>query len=152
MSRLAPVVGCADDKTVLLYASLKDEVPTLKLLESLKCRVVLPCVVSDTELELREYTGPADLRIQGKFSIPEPIGALVADYSTIDVAIIPGMAFDSDGNRLGRGKGYYDRLLAHPCFDNIPLYGLCYDFQMLDHIPSGPHDRKVDHVIVIPTK
>lgn len=137
--------------TVLLYASLPDEVPTLHTIASLPCRCVLPCVVDDVHLQLRQYTGPSDLVVSGRFHIPEPTGPLFTDYASIDLAFIPGMAFDRQGHRLGRGKGYYDRLLAHPAFAHIPKVGVCYDFQLLPSIPVEAHDCLMDQLIVIPT-
>lgn len=140
--------------TVLLYAALPDEVPTLRLIEDL-CRkgwgVVLPCVVGPTELELRLCRKLDDLEVSGPYHIPEPRGPLFTLPSTLDLAIIPGVAFDKAGHRLGRGKGYYDRMLADTAFDNVPKVGLCFDFQLVDHLPVDEHDRPVDRVIVIPT-
>lgn len=113
---------------------------------------VLPCVVDDCNLELRAYTGPADLEVRGRYRIPEPTGPLFTDLAAIDLALIPGMAFDREGHRLGRGKGYYDRLLASPAFSRIPKIGLCFDFQLIDSVDHEPHDVMMDHVIVIPTE
>ena len=99
--------------TVLLYSSLPDEVDThtfIRRWEGRK-RILLPVVVSDSELELRVYTGSSNMR-RGAFNIDEPAGAAFTDYGSIDLAVIPGVAFDRHGNRLGRGRGYYDRLLA----------------------------------------
>lgn len=125
--------------------------PTLPFLDACPCRIVLPCVVDDENLELRLYTSAADLEVRGKYSIPEPVGPLFDDYATIDLALIPGMAFDARGHRLGRGKGYYDRLLAHPAFARIPKIGVCYDFQLVAEVPSMPHDCPMDTLIVVPT-
>lgn len=144
----------------MLYASLADEVPTLGYIADAARttfhgsprRFVLPCVVSDTDMELRLYTGEQDLEVRGKYHIPEPVGPLFTDIEHIDAAIIPGMAFDSDGHRLGRGKGYYDRFLAHPAFRHIPKYGVCFDFQLVSHVPAESHDCIMDHLIVIPTR
>lgn len=130
--------------TILLYHSLPDEVFTHALISE-ACqtkRVLLPTVVGD-HLELHEYS-PTSATHEGAFSIVESEGALFTDYPAIDLAVIPGMAFDSAGNRLGRGKGYYDRLLPHL---TCPLIGICFPFQLLPHIPSEPHDRPVDEVI-----
>ena len=90
---------------------MKDEVQTHAFIEkwSRSKRIILPVVTGD-ELELRVYTGPQDLAI-GSYGIAEPTGAPFTDYETIDLAVIPGVAFDRYGHRLGRGKGYYDRLL-----------------------------------------
>lgn len=134
---------------ILLYASLPDEVPTLRLLEKASShhRIVLPCVTGPSTMELREYTGSADLTM-GAFRIPEPTGRLFVHLSDIELALIPGMAFDAAGHRLGRGKGYYDRFLAQTHMQNVRKWGVCYDFQMLDSIPSDAHDQLVERVLI----
>lgn len=136
-------------RCILLYASLPDEVPTLRLLEQEYPRhhFVLPCVTGPTTMELRAYTHPSHLTT-GAFNIPEPTGPLFTRLQDIGLAIIPGMAFDRQGNRLGRGKGYYDRFLALPQMQQVPTWGVCYDFQLLEHLPAAPHDRPVQRVIL----
>ncbi len=101
--------------TLLLYYSLPDEVNTHEWIDELVAegkQVLLPVVVDDAHMILREYTGKNDLA-EGSFHILEPIGKLYPEsrYPEIEVAIIPGMSFDNEGHRLGRGKGYYDRFL-----------------------------------------
>lgn len=139
---LTPLYQQAD--TILLYHSLSDEVCTHTLIfEACQTkRVLLPTVVGD-ELELHLYS-PTTTVHEGSYSIIESDGPLFTDYDTIDLAIIPGMAFDCAGNRLGRGKGYYDRLLPNL---HCPLIGICFPFQFLDSIPVEAHDRKVDLVL-----
>ncbi|RRD03009.1 5-formyltetrahydrofolate cyclo-ligase [Prevotella sp. OH937_COT-195] len=133
--------------TVLMYYSLNDEVDTHdavdRVLEQGKI-VLLPKVISDTEMELRRYTGPEDLQ-DGFFNIMEPSGELFEDYAGIDLAVIPGMAFDSRNNRLGRGKGYYDRML--PKLVNAYKMGVCFDFQRLPGIPANENDIKMDEIV-----
>jgi len=77
----------------------------------------------------------------------EPTGPLFAPehYGEIELAIIPGMAFDSAGHRLGRGKGYYDRLL--PNLKTAKLTGICFPFQLLEEVPAEAHDISVCKVI-----
>jgi 5-formyltetrahydrofolate cyclo-ligase len=65
-----------------------------------------------------------------------------------DLVLVPGMAFDSSGNRLGRGQGFYDRLLAETSGVKC---GVGYDFQLLEKIPAEPHDAKVDFILT-PTR
>lgn len=72
--------------------------------------ILLPRVTGEGTMELRRYTGPSDLA-QGAYNIMEPTGEVFDNYTDINIAVIPGVAFDKDGNRMGRGKGYYDRLL-----------------------------------------
>lgn len=136
--------------TVLLYHSLKDEVHTHAFIEKWqgKKNILLPVVVGE-DLELRHYTGPKDLRI-GSYGIEEPVGKQFTDYAQLDLAIVPGVAFDPQGHRLGRGKGYYDRLL--PLLPHTYKIGICFPFQYIEHIPVEPYDIPMDEVITLPNK
>lgn len=132
---------------LLLYSALPDEVPTQSLLDELVAQgktVLLPRVVSDTDMELRQYTGMQDLQA-GAFGILEPTGKLFTDYKKIDVAVVPGMAFDKEGRRLGRGKGYYDRFLR--LLPNTYKIGICFSWQLVDHVPTDEHDILMDQVL-----
>lgn len=133
--------------TIMMYYSLDDEVDTHEVIDQLVKagkKVLLPAVISDTEMELRCYEGPKDL-VGGFFHIMEPIGKTFTDYAQIEVAVVPGMGFDSRCNRLGRGKGYYDRFL--PQIPNAYKIGICFDFQKMPGIPADVNDIKVDEVI-----
>lgn len=139
----------ASCEVVMLYSALADEVPTQTLMDELVAlgkTVLLPRVINETDMELRRYTGKQDLQ-EGAYGIMEPTGELFTDYGTIDVAIIPGMAFDAEGHRLGRGKGYYDRFLVR--VPNLYKIGLCFSWQMVDHIPCDQHDIRMDKIIQI---
>lgn len=138
-------------EVVLLYAALPDEVPTQALIAKSEGKTVLLPRVVGNELELRLYTGPDDLVESEDFHILEPTGPLFTDYDAIDLAVIPAMAFDADGHRLGRGKGFYDKFLSHPDCRNLHKTGLCYDFQFVEAVPADDHDVPVDDVIVVPT-
>jgi len=134
--------------TLLLYYPLADEVDVRPLIEDAfenGKRVLLPVCKGD-ELELRLYEGAASLT-EGAFGIMEPTGLLFApeDYPDIQLALVPGMAFDSMGHRLGRGKGYYDRLL--PKLTETRLLGICFPFQLLDVVPAEAHDINVQVVV-----
>ena len=135
-------------QTVLLYHSLKDEVQTHDFIEqwSQHKQILLPVVVGD-ELELRIYEGRQSLRI-GAFGIEEPTGAIFTAYQDISVAVIPGVGFDRNGNRLGRGRGYYDRLL--PRLTHTYKIGICFPFQLIDKIPTEPQDIPMNEVITLP--
>lgn len=96
-------------QTVLLYHSLPDEVYTPGLIAAalrMGKRVLLPVVISRTEMEIREYLPTTEMALSDDFHILEPQGAAFTDYASVDCAIIPGMAFDAQGHRLGRGRGY----------------------------------------------
>lgn len=131
--------------TILLYHSLKDEVDTHGFIEkwSHQKHILLPVVIGE-ELELRTYTGPNDLRI-GAYGIEEPVGTPFTDYAAIDLAVIPGVAFDSRGNRLGRGKGYYDRLLPH--MPTTYKIGICFPFQLVKEVPAETSDIRMDEIV-----
>lgn len=94
-------------QTLLIYSALPDEVQTQSLLDELTeagKTVLLPKVVSSEEMELRRYTGTSSLQ-PGAYGIMEPVGERFTDYATIDIAVVPGMAFDAQGHRLGRERG-----------------------------------------------
>jgi len=133
---------------MLLYYPLADEVDVRPLIREAyrEGKHVLLPVVRGEELELRLYTGEASLR-EGAFGIMEPTGPSVVpeDYDEIELALIPGMAFDRAGHRLGRGKGYYDRLL--PLLAKARLVGICFPFQLLDEVPAEVHDIPVHEVV-----
>ena len=131
--------------TLLLYYSLPDEVNTHDFIRkwSAHKQILLPVVIGD-DLELRHYTGPADLK-KGAYGIEEPVGEPFTDYDSIDLAIIPGVAFDTHGNRLGRGKGYYDRLL--PRLPHTYKIGICFPFQLVEEVPTEAQDVRMDEVL-----
>ena len=136
---------------VLLYHALPDEVNLQRLFESRghglppHTELLLPKVTGPDSMELRRYLSPEHLQT-GAYGIQEPTGPLFTDYDRITLAIIPGMAFDSDGHRLGRGKGYYDRLL--PQLRHIYKIGVCFPFQYFTSpIPTTETDVAMDEVI-----
>ena len=148
-SKVLTSVSWQEASTLLLYYPLADEVDVRPLIQNaFKAgkRVLLPVCKGD-ELELRLYEGEASLSV-GAYGIKEPTGRLYAeaDYPGIQLAIIPGMAFDRAGHRLGRGRGYYDRLL--PKLHAAKLQGVCFPFQVQPVIPVDTHDIAVNEVIV----
>ncbi len=133
--------------TILMYCALDDEVQTQEALDRLVAlgkTVLLPAVINSQDMELRRYSGPQDL-ITGFFNISEPTGELFTQYADIDVAVVPGMAFDSRNNRLGRGRGYYDRML--PKLPQAYKIGICFDFQLLPGIPADANDVAMDEIL-----
>ena len=133
---------------VLIYAALPDEVQTAKFLQRWhgKKQLLLPVVVGN-DLELRIFAGAESLS-PGSFGILEPTEQhAFTDFSAIDLAVIPGVAFTPDGKRLGRGKGFYDRLLSHPAFRHVYKVGVALPHQIVSHLPTAPHDIPLDLVL-----
>ena len=136
-------------KTVCCYVSLPDEVQTgpliMQMLEAGK-RVVVP-KVQGRRLALSEIKDPARELAPGAFGVLEPKGALrPVALERLDLVLVPGLAFDRRGHRLGRGEGYFDRFLARVP-ETTPTIGVCYDFQLVDRLPNEPHDQAVGVVI-----
>jgi len=135
-------------KVILLYHALPDEISLASLLEILHKKenpptLLLPTVKGE-ELILKSYQGIKSLH-PGAYSILEPVGDPFTEYSAIEVAIIPGVAFDKSGSRLGRGKGFYDRLLSQ--LTQTYKIGVCFSCQFVEYLPSEPHDISMDLVI-----
>ena len=134
-----------DAKVLLAYWSLPDEVITHKFVQKWAeyKKIALPVIVGDT-LELRCFGGLSKLEATNSFGVMEPKTEELVDPKEIDLAIIPGVAFDRKGNRLGRGKGYYDRFLSLTTAYKVAVG---YDFQIIDEVPVASFDIPVDIVI-----
>lgn len=147
MSRLLAHPAVAAAKTILMYYSLPDEVNTHDAVNQLVQAgktVLLPRVTDGENMEIRRYHNAGDL-VPGSYGIMEPTGEAYTNYVDIDVAVVPGMAFDAQGHRLGRGKGYYDRFL--PKAAKAYKIGVCFDFQKQETIPTDDNDVTMDYVI-----
>ena len=129
---------------ILIYWSMDDEVQTPAFIEkwSSQKRFYLPSIQGD-DLVVKRYDGT--LKPGQQFGIPEPDGEQVTDLSPITLVIVPGRAFDSQGNRMGRGRGFYDRLL--PQLPHALKAGVCFDCQKLPSVPADDNDIKMDLVI-----
>ncbi len=128
---------------VLLYHSLPDELSTHLFFENSPSdkTYYLPRV-NGLDLEILPYE--RSRMHLGAFRIEEPDGDDTVDISEIDLVIVPAVAYDRAGNRVGRGKGYYDRLLSRSRATTI---GICYDFQLVDEIETDEFDIPVDFVV-----
>jgi 5-formyltetrahydrofolate cyclo-ligase len=139
-------------KIILFYASLRNEVETDRMIKEAQAQgkvIGLP-VVFEKERDLVPFLvkdfpknltlGPYDIR-QPKEEFSNPVS--LAD---IDLVIVPGVAFDERGNRLGRGKGYYDRFLK-TLPEDTPSIGLAFDFQIVDDLPHSSVDLSVKKII-----
>ena len=130
-------------ETIMLYSALPDEVQTQAFLEKwhLKKHIILPTVVGDDIIPVAY--GEDTAFAVGDFNILEPQNEPYT--GGFDLIVVPGVAFDGNGNRLGRGRGYYDRFLCHHL--EVKRIGICFDFQLVDEVPSEPFDIRMDEVI-----
>lgn len=131
-------------KTVAAYWSLPDEVYTHDFVKKWcgSKEILLPVMREGGYLCFKKYTEGCVMNAAG-YNIHEPEGE-ECSLENIDLIIVPGVAFDREGNRLGRGKGFYDRLLHDLAAYKV---GVCFSFQLLDSVPVDPHDVKMDTVI-----
>ena len=107
----------------------------------------LPRVINSTEMEAVKIERLDQSFLKSSFGIMEPAReAPLADMAQIDLILVPGLAFDRYGNRLGHGKGYYDRFLAK-CKKVSYFLGIAYGFQIFDKIPSDPYDIRVKGLV-----
>lgn len=147
-------------RTVAAYVSVGSEPGTRALLDALRARgvrVLLPALLPDNDLDWGEYTGPDSLaRVQhgGKMALFEPSGARLGPdaVTDADVVLLPGLAVDARGMRLGRGGGSYDRVLARleRAGARPRLVVLLYDAEVVAHVPAEAHDKPV-HAVVTPS-
>ena len=135
-------------KNVMFYMSFGGEVDTVDMIKAAQklgktivvpvCgrnRIMRPCVLWDNGTLLR-----------GPYGIREPAHKKPVNLKSLDLVVVPGLAFDKKGRRLGRGKGYYDRFLPK-ISSNCAAIGLAYDFQILPFIPTTKYDAQVHQVI-----
>lgn len=130
-------------RRVLLYHSLPDELSTHLFFEnSPDDKTYYLPRVNGLDLEILPYE--RSRMHLGSFRIEEPDGDDTVDIDDIDLVIVPAVAYDRHGNRVGRGKGYYDRLLSRSRATTI---GICYDFQLFDEFDTDDFDIPVDYVV-----
>jgi 5-formyltetrahydrofolate cyclo-ligase len=132
--------------TVAAYVSVGTEPGTGPLLEALRAvgkRVVLPVLLPDGDLDWAEYDGPSGL-LPARRGLLEPAGRRLGPdaVATADVVLVPALACDARGTRLGRGGGSYDRALGRVPAGTF-VCALLYDGELLDRVPSDTHDRPV---------
>ncbi|MFH0831287.1 MAG: 5-formyltetrahydrofolate cyclo-ligase [archaeon] len=130
-------------KSVLFYASFKNEVSTKNMIyNSLESKIVLLPKIQGNTLSIHRIDYLEEL-CPNKYGILEPREKDAYD-SFVDLAIVPGVAFDNRGYRIGSGRGYYDRLLKEIKPDNI---GFAFSFQVVDSVPYLEYDVPVDTLI-----
>lgn len=149
--RLEPQLRSA--RAILFFAPLVDELDVWPLLEKLlKTPAICALPAFDDATQFYSARRVKNLETDiftGKFGVSEPLlECETIALDRFDLVLVPGMAFDFNGNRLGRGKGFYDRILA--TVSGVKC-GVAYDFQLAENIPVESHDAKVDF-IVTPTR
>ncbi len=133
--------------TVMFYSNYKNEVATWGIID--ECfrtgkRVVLPKTVKESHDIIPCIVTNRSELIQGVYGIYEPDGKNIVNKNEIDIVIIPGVAFDNNGNRIGHGAGYYDRFLKDY---NGTKAGICYNFQVVENAWPDKFDIKMDYLI-----
>ena len=144
--RLFKLQQYSRSKTVMFFVSFNTEVFTHDMIkESLGAKTVLVPKIVNHEIEPSMILDFDNLVQSGKFGILEPIEATKIDLKNIDLVLVPGIAFDIGGHRIGYGFGFYDKFLK-----KVPKaikIGLAFDFQVVDEIPHEEHDVPVDFII-----
>ena len=134
-------------RTLALYSPILNEVFTEEVFaqaRKLGKRVVFPRV-QGSEMQFFEVAGHEELQV-GNFGILEPQGAQSIPIAELDLLVVPGVAFDQSGHRLGYGKGYYDRLLQQR-LPHCRLVGFCFEFQLVASLPAEAHDIRMDLLV-----
>lgn len=150
-ARLLEIQEYQKAQIILFYASCKGEVDTFEMMKQarkFKKMIGLPQVINSTTFVPIRIDNLDDLQI-GPYGIAQPAAAESTRLQPeqIDLVIVPGVAFDRQNNRLGRGKGYYDRFLKSLPGD-VPTIGLAFDFQIVDSLPALTlHDHPVSLVL-----
>lgn len=151
--RVLELPAILDASAVMLYGASPEEADPGLLegaLRDLGKRIAYPRIAGDGQLAIHWVDTP-EVLAEGPFGLLQPTsdapGALLTDLSAI---VVPGVAFDLAGNRLGYGGGYYDVLLADPAGTPMTI-AIAYDEQVFDEVPHGQRDRAVD-ILVTPTR
>lgn len=147
--RIVDLVEWHDARTLGLYVAIGSEVPTRPLLEAALAsgkRVAVPrTLVAEHAIALHEVESLDELA-PGAFRVPEPDPRVHADVARedVDVVVVPGVAFDATGHRLGYGRGYFDRFLDG--FRGLKV-GVTYDALVADALPAEAHDVRMDVLV-----
>ena len=129
----------------MAYWSLPDEVQLQDfILDWYKRKIILLPAIHQGRILVRSFNGVEYMK-KGSLGISEPIGESFEKCNEIDLILVPGVAFDKNGNRLGRGKAYYDNFLK-----NLPSYkiGICFNFQFVPSVPVDESDIRMNEIVV----
>ncbi len=148
LKNLKELIEFQKARGVLFYYSINNEVRTHSILSEFidKKKLFLPAIIKPNYFEAIQIQSLDDLKI-GLEKIPEPIIKKVKTYQSkyIETVILPGVAFDKSGVRLGMGKGYYDRYLKR--YPHLKKIGLAYEEQVLDSVPKESYDMNIDILV-----
>lgn len=136
-----------DAKHIMLYMPIGNETDTLLIKSSAvsdEKKIIFPVTNAVSGTITPIYATDKTKFEKGAFSVMEPKSFDVADMSKIDVIVIPGIAFDKRGNRIGFGKGCYDKFLKNASAIKV---GYCYNWQLRKKILTDPNDIKMDYII-----
>lgn len=132
---------------IMLYMPIGNEMNTADIIKAVFAdgkEAVFPVTEKDSGIITPYYAAADTVFKKGSFSVEEPQGTAAADISKLDIVLVPGIAFDKNGARIGFGKGCYDMFFKG--LDTIKV-GVCYDFQLRDKIPAEEHDIKMDFLL-----
>lgn len=145
-NRLFGLQQYMNSRTIMFFVSFNSEVSTHDMIkEALKNKTVVVPKVAHHEIEPSVIIDFGNLVQSGKFGILEPIETMKIAYKNIGMVLVPGIAFDGEGHRIGYGFGYYDKFLRK--VPKAVKVGLCFDFQVADLIPHEEHDVPVDFIV-----
>lgn len=145
VERIKEHLAVSAARVVALYSPLGSEPQIWQLVEELSKVMLVALPRVEGEL-MNFYCYTPGTMCAGALGVMEPQGGEALHPDEIDVVVVPGVVFTSDGHRMGRGKGYYDRYLSQEGFRGLKL-GVCYAQQIVDEIPQESHDVKMDYVI-----
>ena len=138
-------------KSIACYWATEEEVPTDQLIRHIwqdRKLAYLPVIQDHNHMAFYMYQHNDSLK-RNKFNIAEPVieQRQPVAKTRLDMMVVPLVAFDSRGNRLGMGKGYYDRYLQDGQHSSVVTLGLAYDLQHVDHLPAEPWDVRLDYIV-----
>ena len=144
VERVRSLSGYTDAALVASYMSQDGEIDPAELLQGKSPEVALPITRAEEPLRFVVPDGPLEI---GPFGIREPTTGRVVQPTELEVVLVPLVAVDWSGNRLGHGAGYYDRTFGPGAFAGSALMGVGFDWQLVDRVPKGPTDRGMDFIL-----
>lgn len=144
-NKIATIKEIENASVIALFTSLPDEPQTDDFIKQLLLQnqhIVVPRIEGE---DMNFYDISKGVAV-GAYNIMEPIATTPIEPREIDAMIVPGVAFTREGARLGRGKGFYDKYLSRSGFRAYTI-GVCYPCQIVESLPTEPHDKIIDRVI-----